>query len=32
MGDYAQTEPLLKEALEIRQNLLDPGHPDTAQT
>ena len=30
MGDYAKAEPLFKEALEIRQKVLGPEHPDTA--
>ena len=30
MGDYAKAEPLLKEALEIRQKVLGREHPDTA--
>ena len=30
MGDYTKAEPLLKEALEIRQKLLGREHPDTA--
>src|SRR5260370_25348266 len=30
MGDYVKAEPLLKEALEIRQKVLGPEHRDTA--
>ena len=32
MGDYAKAEPLFKEALQIRQKVLGPEHPDTAQS
>src|SRR6202790_1229752 len=32
MGDYAEAEPLYKEALEIRQKVLGRDHPDTAQS
>jgi CHAT domain-containing protein len=30
MGEYAKAEPLLQEALRIRQKVLGPEHPDTA--
>ena len=30
MGDYAKAERLYQEALEIRQKVLGPEHPDTA--
>ena len=32
MGDYAKAEPLYQQALQIRQNVLGPEHPDTATT
>ena len=31
-GKYAQAQPLLEKALEIRRRLLTDDHPDTAQT
>jgi tetratricopeptide (TPR) repeat protein len=31
-GDYAKAEPPLQEALRIRQKVLGPEHPDTAQS
>jgi lipopolysaccharide biosynthesis regulator YciM len=31
-GDYTKAEPLFKEALQIRQKVLGPEHPDTAQS
>ena len=30
MGDYQKAEPLLQQALQIRQKALGPEHPDTA--
>jgi len=32
MGEYAKAEPLLLEALQIRQKALGPEHPDTARS
>ena len=32
MGGYAKAEPLLKEALETRQKVLGPEHPDTVRS
>ena len=32
MGEYAKAEPLFQEALRIRQKVLGPEHPDTAQS
>ena len=32
MGEYAKAEPLYQEALRIRQKVLGPEHPDTAQS
>ena len=32
MGEYAKAEPLFQEALQIRQKVLGPEHPDTAQS
>ena len=32
MGEYAKAEPLLQEALRIRQKVLGPEHPDTAKS
>ena len=32
MGEYAKAEPLFQEALRVRQKVLGPEHPDTAQS